>query len=176
MVLRYSMGLWSTNLNPNPKPNPNFHGVKVFDGAVVTVTSCEITGTKKSGVSCSEFGTSVTVESSMLCYNDDAGVEVHDGGVGMVTSNLIWGNCAEGVKVDGESTMCTIDFNQIHENEIGVWGWRGALMSETGNSVVDNSREDFYPEDGCQVNMIPRQQPLPAFAGLKPRPLRNHWR
>jgi len=153
----------------------SYHGVHVFNGASATVQDSEITGTSKNGAACSEPGSMLQVINSVLASNTDSGAEVHDGAHLIIRGSLIHGNGTEGVRVDGESTSAILESNEIRENEIGVWGWRGTMIKATSNNIWENTREDFDAEDGCQVNHLLSQQPLPTFAGLKRRPVRNHW-
>ena len=152
------------------------HGVVVRNGGEATVVQSELNSNSKCGLSVQEVGSTAKVEGCQLATNDDAGVESDYGAELFVTSCVLHGNRSWGVKVDGESTKAKIQSNEIHENEIGIWGWRGAYIDVGGNHVSNNSRIAFEIEDGCHLNTIEVTHSVPTWAGLKPRPSRPQSR
>ena len=125
------------------------HGVQALDGAVIDVQDCELSSNHKSGISCNDLHSLVKVDSSVISTNDDAAVDVDYAAKVNVHDCVLHGNDMFGVRVNGEQTEVTLTSNEIHENEIGVWGWRGAVISVADNSITHNLRSDFEIEVGC---------------------------
>jgi hypothetical protein len=118
----------------------------VFFLGCIDLIDCELSSNHKSGISCNDLGSFVKAESSVISTNDDAAVDIDYAATVKVHDCVLHGNDMFGVRVNGERSEVFLTNNEIHENEIGIWGWRGAVINVAENSITHNFRSDFEIE------------------------------
>jgi len=118
----------------------------VFLLGFIDLIDCELSSNHKSGISCNDLGSFVKADSSVISTNDDAAVDIDYAATVKVHDCVLHGNDMFGVRVNGERSEVFLTNNEIHENEIGIWGWRGAVINVAENSITHNLRSDFEIE------------------------------